>query len=98
MGKWAGVSIGSNSIRLLVAETMPGEPPVPLFREVQVVRLASSLALHGRLTDDALTNVVSVVWRYQRAARRHGVELGLLVGTAVVRAAGNRAALVARLH
>ena len=87
MGKWAGVSIGSNSIRLLVANTAPGEAPVPLVREEQVVRLASQITRQGRLSDDAISNVVSVVWRYQRAARRHGAELQRVVGTAAMRQA-----------
>jgi exopolyphosphatase/guanosine-5'-triphosphate,3'-diphosphate pyrophosphatase len=98
MGKWAGVSIGSNSIRLLVANVAPGEAPVPLLREEQVVRLASGIALHGRLTDDAITNIASVVWRYQRAARRYGAELDLVAGTAAIRQAANRATLNTRLH
>ena len=98
MGKWAGVSIGSNSIRLLIANTAPGEAPVPLVREEQVVRLASQVTRQGRLSDDAISNVVSVVWRYQRAARRHGAELNRVVGTAAVRQAANRAALSARLE
>jgi exopolyphosphatase/guanosine-5'-triphosphate,3'-diphosphate pyrophosphatase len=98
MGKWAGVSIGSNSIRLLVANTAPGEAPVPLVREEQVVRLASQVTRQGRLSDDAISNVVSVVWRYQRAARRHGAELDRIVGTAAVRQAANRAVLSARLE
>src|SRR5690349_2481934 len=98
MGKWAAVSIGANSIRLLVANLAPGEAPVPLLREEQAVRLASALSLHGRLTDDAITNIASIVWRYQRAARRYGVELNLLVGSAALRQAGNRQSLAARLH
>jgi exopolyphosphatase/guanosine-5'-triphosphate,3'-diphosphate pyrophosphatase len=98
MGTWAGVSIGSNSIRLLVANTAPGEAPVPLVREEQVARLASQITRQGRLSDDAISNVVSVVWRYQRAARRHGAELTRVVGTAAVRQAANRAALSARLE
>jgi exopolyphosphatase/guanosine-5'-triphosphate,3'-diphosphate pyrophosphatase len=98
MGKWAGVSIGSNSIRLLVANVAPGEAPVPLLREEQVARLASSVARQGRLTEDAITNIASVVWRFQRAARRYGAELDLIVGTAAVRQAGNRALLSTRLQ
>ncbi len=98
MGKWAGVSVGSNSIRLLVANIAPGEAPVPLVREEQVVRLASQITRHGRLSEEAVSNVVSVVWRYQRAARRHGAELNRVVGTAAVRGAANHAALSARLE
>src|SRR4051812_27669807 len=98
MGKWAGVSIGSNSIRLLVANVTPGEAPVPLLREEQVVRLASGITLHNRLSEDAITNVASVVWRFQRAARRYGAEVDRIVGTAVLRQASNRAALSTRLE
>src|SRR4051812_49091534 len=98
MGKWAGVSIGSNSIRLLVANVTPGEAPVPLLREEQVVRLAGSIARQNRLSEDAITNIASVVWRFQRAARRYGAELDSIVGTAALRQATNRALLSTRLE
>ena len=40
----------------------------------------------------------SVVWRFHRAARRYGAEVDRIVGTAVLRLAGNRAALSTRLE
>ena len=71
-GRVAAVDIGTNTVRLLVAESrkpgLPGHGPlVDLDRRVEVVRLGEGVDETGRLADDAIARTIRVLGTYGEA-------------------------------
>lgn len=89
MSRYAAIDIGSNSIRLLAAEVVSGEPPRVLAADRQVVRLGSSVFREGRLSGSAMDAACGVLSRMAEAYRRHDVVAVRAVGTAALRDASN---------
>lgn len=99
MPQYAAVDIGSNSIRLLVAEATPNEPLpsiVRLAEDRQVVRLGESVFRDGQVSSDAMNEVVQVLSRMKSIWQRHEI-LGIrVVATSATRDASNREEFLAR--
>jgi exopolyphosphatase/guanosine-5'-triphosphate,3'-diphosphate pyrophosphatase len=93
----AAIDLGSNTIRLLVADADPAEGMRPVHGEQVIARLGAGLRATGRLGDAAMARALSVVKGYRDRARTLGAELVIVVGTAAVRRATNRDAFLARL-
>jgi exopolyphosphatase/guanosine-5'-triphosphate,3'-diphosphate pyrophosphatase len=92
----ACVDIGSNTTRLLVAARVGGRT-----RAVHVERAFVALApaaAGAAVGEDAVTRVAAVVARQVAVARRHGARSIHVVGTAAMRTASDRAALVAAVR
>ncbi len=96
MARYAAVDIGSNSVRLEVAEVIGGNAPRILASERQVTRLGASVFREGRISVEALETLcgmlasMSVVWK------RHDVRSIRAVATAAVRDARNQAEFLTR--
>lgn len=96
MARYAAVDIGSNSVRLEVAETISGSAPRILASERQVTRLGASVFREGRVSAEALDllcgvlSAMSVIWK------RYDVLSIRAVATAAVRDARNQAEFLAR--
>jgi exopolyphosphatase/guanosine-5'-triphosphate,3'-diphosphate pyrophosphatase len=69
----------------------------PVHGEQVVARLGQGLARTGRLDPDAIERALAAAGRYRELARAHGAARTLVVATAAVRQAGNRAELLERL-
>lgn len=84
----ASIDIGSNSVRLLVAEIERGTVR-PLVRELRTTRLGSGLAGNGRLPDAAVRQTLQVldVWREMLTA--YPDTRPVVVATSAVREAAN---------
>ena len=97
MLRLAAIDIGSNTIRLLVADADPEAGIRPVHGEQRIVRLGAGLAESGKLAPESVDRAVAVVREYRDRARTHGAERVIAVATAAVREAANREELVDRL-
>ena len=61
MPKFAAVDIGSNSIRMEAAETIPGSAAKLLTSDRQVTRLGASVFRTGKISADAIELVCKVL-------------------------------------
>ncbi len=96
MPRYAAVDIGSNSIRLLVAD-VPGSGAIQtLAEDRQVTRLGESAFRDGRLGEDAMELSLQVLERMGRTYQKLEVLGVRAVATSAVRDASNQAEFVER--
>ncbi len=94
----AAIDVGSNSIRLLVAEHDP-QSGLHVIDEVKdQPRLATGLAATGRLDELAMARALIVLQRMREVAERRGVKRISAVATSAVREAENGEAFVAQVN
>lgn len=86
----AAIDIGSNSVRLLVAEVAPDGTYRVLDDEKQTTRLAHGLAETGLLRDDAVSQSLEALGRMKAIAQGFGAERLEVIATSAVREARNR--------
>jgi exopolyphosphatase/guanosine-5'-triphosphate,3'-diphosphate pyrophosphatase len=96
MARYAAVDIGSNSVRLEVAEVIGGNAPRILASERQVTRLGASVFREGRVSAESLDLLCGVLANMAITWRRHDVLSIRAVATAAVRDARNQAEFLAR--
>ena len=92
------LDVGSNSIRLLVAEYDPAAGIIVIDEVRDSPRLAQGLATTGRLDADAVERAMQALARMRDVAERRGVSRLSAVATAAVREARNGAAFVERVQ
>jgi exopolyphosphatase / guanosine-5'-triphosphate,3'-diphosphate pyrophosphatase len=85
----AAVDMGTNSIRLLVAEGRNGDL-VESARDMVITRLGQGVDRTGRLDPAAVRRTVDVLERYVRRARRLGAERFRVGATSAVRDVADR--------
>jgi exopolyphosphatase / guanosine-5'-triphosphate,3'-diphosphate pyrophosphatase len=86
----AAVDIGTNSVRLLVAEPGDGDGLVPLERLMRITRLGRGVDAGGRLDPAAIERTVAVLEEYRAGIDRHGVTRVRMTATSAARDAANR--------
>jgi exopolyphosphatase/guanosine-5'-triphosphate,3'-diphosphate pyrophosphatase len=95
MPRYAAIDLGSNSIRMLVAEVGGGKTQI-LSEDRQVTRLGSSVFLEGQITNDAIDFVCSVLRRMAETIKAFDV-LGIrAVATSAVRDSANQEYFIER--
>jgi exopolyphosphatase/guanosine-5'-triphosphate,3'-diphosphate pyrophosphatase len=85
----AALDVGSNSIRLLVAEYDPAAGLTVVDEVKDQPRLAAGLAQTGRLDDAAIDRALITLRRMREICHRRGVRRIAAVATAAVREAAN---------
>lgn len=85
----AAIDVGSNSIRLVVAEAQPGGRYRMLDEEREPTRLGRSLASSGRLDDQSIEASLAALRRFKSIAEGLGVERIRAIATCAVREAKN---------
>jgi exopolyphosphatase/guanosine-5'-triphosphate,3'-diphosphate pyrophosphatase len=84
----AGIDIGTNSLRLLIAETCRGS-----FHEIhsdrRITRLGQNLDHSGSLAEEARTRTLEVLCDFSRIIRQHGAQFISAIGTSALRNASN---------
>ena len=96
MPRFAAIDIGSNSVRMEVAEVEPGQAPRVLASERQVTRLGASVFRGGRVSQEALDFLCGVLTGMAAVYRRLDVAAVRAVATSAVRDASNQNEFLAR--
>lgn len=89
MTRVAAIDCGTNSIRLLVADVVPGRPLADVHREMRVVRLGQGVDATGRIAPAALARTRAALADYAALARQAGAERVRMVATSATRDAAN---------
>ncbi len=90
MPRYAAIDIGSNSVRMLAAEAGSGLAFRPLTSDREVTRLGQSVFRTGRVSQEAIDLVCSVLARMAQTYQKLNV-LGIrVVATAAIRDASNQ--------
>jgi len=90
MPRYAAIDIGSNSVRMLAAETAPGRPTRILAAERQVTRLGAGVFLDGRIPTETIHLVCEDLARMAQVYRKLDVVGVRAVATSAVRDASNQ--------
>ncbi|MBC7836047.1 MAG: CHAD domain-containing protein [Phycisphaerales bacterium] len=91
----AAIDVGTNSIRLIVAEATPDGEYRVLDDEREMTRLGTGLDQSGELAPDRMELAAVTIDRMRRIAEGYGVSTLRLVGTAAVRDSTNAEPFVA---
>jgi exopolyphosphatase/guanosine-5'-triphosphate,3'-diphosphate pyrophosphatase len=97
MTRIAVVDIGSNSTRLLIAD-VDESGATQVERRTNVTRLADGVDRTGRLSDEAISRVDSVLADYHKLIDEHQADTTIGVLTSAVRDAANGLEFVARVR
>jgi exopolyphosphatase/guanosine-5'-triphosphate,3'-diphosphate pyrophosphatase len=92
------IDIGTNTIKLLVAEVDPEGGMEVLLREKSLVRLGSESLTRGELPEEATVATADTIRGFLRSIRGCGAELGRAVATCAVREASNSAAFLEEIR
>lgn len=90
MPRYAAIDIGSNSVRLAVAEVEPGRPVRTLASEREVTRLGTSVFSEGSISKEAMENLTRVLKSFRTVIERHHAMGARAVATSAVRDARNQ--------
>lgn len=93
----AAIDIGSNSIRLVVAEAQAGGRYRILDEERESTRLGRSLAAHGNLDEQSILDSLAALRRFKSIVAGFGVESLRAIATCAVREATNGAEFCERI-
>lgn len=97
MSRVAAIDCGTNSIRLLIADTATNGAMAPLadvVREMRVVRLGQGVDATGELAPEALERTFEAATEYAGLIRTHGAERVRFAATSATRDARNRSVFV----
>jgi exopolyphosphatase / guanosine-5'-triphosphate,3'-diphosphate pyrophosphatase len=83
------VDIGSNSIRLLIADKTADDGITELDRQANVTRLGQGVDTSGRLADDAIERTYTVLADYAERMDKHDCDERIAVLTSAVRDSDN---------
>lgn len=90
MSRVAAVDCGTNSIRLLIADT-DGGTVTDVVRTMEIVRLGQGVDVTGRIAPEAMERTLRVAGRYAAQCVESGVERVRFVATSASRDASNAA-------
>lgn len=86
----AAIDIGSNSIRLMIAEATPDGNYRILDDEKETTRLAQGLAETGELSEEAMSQSLDALGRMKSIVEGYAVDALEVIATSAVREASNR--------
>jgi exopolyphosphatase/guanosine-5'-triphosphate,3'-diphosphate pyrophosphatase len=96
--RYAAIDIGSNSVRLLIADTETAGDRLRVTRlheDREVTRLGASVFNGGMVDEKTLAHVSSVLRRFGEANQKHNVAAVRAVATSATRDASNREVFLA---
>ena len=88
MPVFAAVDIGSNSVRLSIAELRHGRL-IPLHEDREVTRLGEGVFRDGNLDPQPMAHSLKVLQRFNRAVQSYAVERTRVVATSALRDSNN---------
>ncbi|MBN2468469.1 MAG: exopolyphosphatase [Deltaproteobacteria bacterium] len=89
----AAIDVGTNTVRLLVADCGSNQVFTPVLRREQITRLGGGFT-EGRLSQAAIKRTVESLKNFQGILKKSQAETVFAVGTSVVRNARNRIAFI----
>jgi exopolyphosphatase/guanosine-5'-triphosphate,3'-diphosphate pyrophosphatase len=89
MPKIAAIDIGSNAIRMAVAEVLPGGKPEVLKSYREPVRLGADVFTSGQVGPETLNAALAALNKYQAIMKNEGVKSVRTVATEALRRASN---------
>ncbi|MBM3758276.1 MAG: Ppx/GppA family phosphatase, partial [Acidobacteria bacterium] len=90
MARYAAIDIGSNSVRLAVAEADVGKTPRTLAVDREVTRLGESVFTAGSVSREAMTLVEGALARFRRTYEGLHIDAARAVATSAIRDAANQ--------
>lgn len=90
MGRYATIDVGTNTVRLLVADADTDGTYRAVFQEQFITRLGERLQETGTLSPAAMERTIRVLQRFAQTATEHRVQEVLAVTTSAAREAKNR--------
>lgn len=90
----AGIDIGTNTLRLLIAETGPDSSFRELFSDRKITRLGQDLDRTGSIAPEATERTIAALLDFSGSIRRYGAIHSAAVGTSALRNAANSRAFV----
>jgi exopolyphosphatase/guanosine-5'-triphosphate,3'-diphosphate pyrophosphatase len=93
----AAIDIGSNSVRMVVAEIFPDGRAQVIERARRPIRLGHETFVTGRLSQDSIRAAISILRDYRKILDTYEVDLVRAVATSAVREATNMDALLDRV-
>lgn len=85
------VDCGTNSIRMYVAEGVPGQPGLTdVTREMRIIRLGEGVDATGRLSTEAISRCRTALTDYAATMAELGVQSVRMVATSATRDASNK--------
>jgi len=93
----ASLDVGSNTVRLLIAEAGPGLTFRPLRRERVITRLGGNFSAENGLHEASVQRSVDALRSFADLLAKEGVERCFAAGTGVLREARNSRAFVKRV-
>ncbi|MGH7423271.1 MAG: Ppx/GppA family phosphatase [Candidatus Methylomirabilales bacterium] len=96
MGRYATIDVGTNTVRLLVADADTDGTYRVVFEEQVITRLGERLQETGALSPAAVERTIRVLQRFAQRAKEHRVQEVLAVTTSAAREARNRAEFLDR--
>ena len=94
----ASIDLGTNTVRVLVAEADPATGLASVWADQVVTRLGEGLAERGALAPPAAERTLAAIRHYRDRARDLGVSEVLLVATAAIRQARDGGEFLRRLR
>lgn len=85
----AGIDIGSNSVRLLIAEVADNKIENIIHQEKATTRLASNISITGCLGEEQFKLTIDVLKNFKKAIDEYNVSKVMAVATSAVREAKN---------
>ena len=92
MTRLAAIDVGTNSVRLYIAEHHAGAHLEPVERDLVITRLGQDVDRTGVLGDEPLRRTLDAIGRYHARARDLGAASIRIAATSAVRDAANREA------
>ncbi len=96
--RMAAIDIGSNSVRLMIADIGPGGVIEPVKKELVTTRIYEGLARTGKLSTVAMDRTLAAINILKDKARQAGASSLHCFATAAMREAGNREEFLARVQ
>lgn len=97
MSRYAAIDVGTNTVRVLVAESEDPATYRPIYEAQVITRLGERLQETGLLSAVAVERTLEVLQRYVQTAKDLGAHEIAAVATSAAREAKNRAEFVARV-
>jgi exopolyphosphatase/guanosine-5'-triphosphate,3'-diphosphate pyrophosphatase len=97
MAVYAAIDVGTNTLRLLIAEAVSPDDFTILHEEQEITRLGEGLLPMRLLQDEPRRRSLAALRRFAEAARRFKAEQVAAVATSAVREAENREELVTEI-